>query len=69
VYVVEVAADDTLVHLSERKKHGPPIERIVARMAEAGFITNTDYREPSMSIRKTAKAALASWVGERRAGS
>lgn len=42
----------------------PPMERIVARMAEAGFITNTDYRDAFDVDRKTAKAALASWVGE-----
>jgi predicted HTH transcriptional regulator len=40
------------------------MERIVARMAEAGFITNTDYRDAFDVDRKTAKAALASWVGE-----
>jgi predicted HTH transcriptional regulator len=41
----------------------PPMERLAARMAEAGFITNTDYRDAFDVDRNTAKAALASLVG------
>lgn len=51
-----------------------PIERLVARMSEAGFLTNTDYRDAFGVDRNTAKAALANLVtdgylireGERR---
>jgi ATP-dependent DNA helicase RecG len=42
----------------------PPLERLVARMAEAGFITNTDYRDAFDVDRNAAKAVLASWVGQ-----
>jgi len=42
----------------------PPMGRLAARMAAAGFITNTDYRDVFDVDRNTAKAALASWVGE-----
>jgi ATP-dependent DNA helicase RecG len=42
----------------------PPIERLVTRMAEAGFITNTDYRDAFDVDRSTAKTALATWVGQ-----
>ena len=39
-----------------------PIARLVARMCEAGFITNSDYREAFGVDRNTAKVALARWV-------
>jgi ATP-dependent DNA helicase RecG len=42
----------------------PPLERLRTRMAEAGFITNADYRDAFDVDRHVAKAALASWVGE-----
>lgn len=51
-----------------------PMERLVARMSDVGFITNSDYRDAFGVDRNTAKTALARWVwdgvlvreGERR---
>jgi predicted HTH transcriptional regulator len=51
-----------------------PLDRLVARMRDAGLITNADVRETLTLERADAKKLLASWVasgilegrGERR---
>ena len=39
-----------------------PVERLVTRMREVGFVTNSDYREAFGVDRHVAKYALARWV-------
>lgn len=40
----------------------PPLDRLAARMAEAGFVTNADYRECFDADRRTAVLALKAWT-------
>jgi predicted HTH transcriptional regulator len=49
---------------SAAPSNASPMERLATRMAEAGFITNTDYRDAFDVDRNAAKAALATWVGQ-----
>ena len=41
-----------------------PLDHLVTRMNQVGFITNTDYRDAFGVSRDVAKIALARWAGE-----
>lgn len=42
-----------------------PLDALKLRMREAGFVTNTDYRETFAATRRQAKDALAAWLIDR----